>query len=186
MKIPFESKLNIKNVNKRNKAFAILNDEEKRREIAYELLNLIVVEKKVEASNSRFWGDSLENINKFAKTSKELQNGFLALPYCEVCAKGGMMLAQIRLGNNVKPVKGISAGYYSEESRMNGSFAAYQGFSRPNWDALEDKYEMSLFYLPYGSNTDEKLVNICCNIIFNGNFSTRDKNDYLKLWEISL
>lgn len=180
MNIPFESKLNIKDVNKRNKAFAILNDEEKRREIAYELLNLIVVEKKVEASNSRFWGDSLENINNFAKTSKELQNGFLALPYCEVCAKGGMMLAQIRLGNDVKPVKGISAGYYFED------FAAYQGFSRPNWDALEDEYERSLFYLPYGSNTEEKLVNICCNIIFNGNFSTRDNNDYLKLWEISL
>ena len=39
--------------------------------------------------------------------------------------------------------------------------------------------------LPYPKRTWEKLANICCNVISNGNFNKEDKTDYLTEWNLT-
>lgn len=44
---------------------------------------------------------------------------------------------------------------------------------------MENEYESSYYDHPYKSHTEEKLANICYNVLVNGNFNTDDDTDYL-------
>lgn len=79
--------------------------------------------------------------------------------------------------NNVKPGDNCK----DDGSRRNIKGFTYQGFLN-----METEYESSSFRQPYENNTIEKMVNICCNVIANGNFKSSDKTDYLTKWKIKL
>src|SRR5688572_23479988 len=87
----------IEDIEERNKKFHSLNDKEKRREIAYDLL-LLTINGKVKNTNQkqffhRYWSANLLGVK--AKDSKNFQKKLNSeLPSCAVCARGGMMLAQ--------------------------------------------------------------------------------------------
>jgi len=81
-----------------------------------------------------------------------------------------MMLSQIRLGNSIAS---------NDLKREKGSLGNIKGFSLKDFFLMEREYEHSSFKHPYFANTQEKLANICCNILANGNFDIHDDTDYL-------
>lgn len=172
----FKSKLSrFKNIENRNKAFDALSAKDKRKEIAWDALQMILSE-QIKGSYGCYWNSPFHDVLNTTTTSKELQQRLLELNYkendCKVCARGAMMLSQIRLGNSVKP---------SHPSATDGSSTTIKGFSIQSFQAMEAEYERSVFEHPYRFNTTEKLANICCNIIVNGNFKVNDTKNYLIL-----
>ena len=101
------------------------------------------------------------------KFQKELVNN---LPKCEVCIRGGMMLSQIRLGNEL---------HCNIDNIHKGDFKIIKGFSMDSFYKMEEEYEHSTYKHPYERHTSWKLANICCNVLVNGDFNTEDKTDYL-------
>lgn len=176
--IEFKSYLQgIKDIEKRNKAFKKLTDEEKRLEIAWDLLCLIkkeVIKPSSWLDYDRYWDSKLLNESQNL-SSKDLQSFLCDIDKedstCIVCQRGGMMLSQIRLGNQIS---GSTYGKAWGESNI------IKGFKLDDFRNMENEYERSLFCLPYEDNTLEKMANICCNVLVNGNFNTKDKTDYLK------
>jgi hypothetical protein len=81
-----------------------------------------------------------------------------------------MMLSQIRLGNHISS---------NNDHRSRGNSEIIKGFDMVAFKNMELEYEHSYFNHPYESNTNEKLANICCNIIVNDNFNKKDDTDYL-------
>ena len=173
MNIPFKSRLQcIVDIQERNNIFDSLSDEDKRKEIAYDLLYLIL-SGIVSGSCRKYWSDNLISIE-----SSNLQIPFTTnLPRCEVCARGGMMLAQIRLGNHIN-----SEG----DCRYDGGIDNLKGFSMESFIDMESEYEYDSYCTPYKHNTTRKLANITCNVIHNGDFNTDDKTDYLTKWDINI
>lgn len=169
VKIKYQSKLSrFKNIDNRNKAFDSLSDEDKRKEIAWDSLQLIL-SKKISASVGCYWSGSMLDIDS---EGKDFQSTLLhELPECKVCVRGAMMLSQIRLGNSIDSTDG---------NRDDGSINNIKGFSMNDFFKMEEEYEHLVYNLPYNNNSDEKIANICCNIIVNGNFNIKDKTDYLK------
>jgi hypothetical protein len=174
----FRSQLeSIKNLEERNLAFDELSDEEKRREIAYDCLQL-TLEGKVKGRDgcytnhtlNGYWNDELMRIR--TNTPKEFQEILVnKLPECTVCARGGLMLSQIRLGNNISS---------DTISRYDGYFEdILKGFSMKSFRAMEEEYEDSDHKHPYEAKTTKKLQNICLNVIANGDFDIDDKTKYL-------
>ncbi len=159
----------IQDIEARNKAFNALSKQDKRKEIALDCF-MLVSKGIVKPSNGCYWSGELDSIQtKNAKTFQlELVNN---LPQCEVCARGGMMLSQIRLGNSISS---------KNKSRYFGDEKILKGFSYVSFRAMEKEYEESEYSHPYGYNTREKLQNICLNVLHNGDFNTDDKTDYLK------
>lgn len=157
-------------INKKNKHFQELTDEGKRLEIAWDCLQLIIQE-TVKGSHGYYWNTDLKYKAITLRSAKELHL-FLNynLPNCEVCARGGMMLSQIRLGNNIKP---------SYVNIDNGNANSIEGFSMYNFIEMELEYENNRYNHPYDNNTTEKLANICCNVLVNGNFNIKDTTNYL-------
>lgn len=88
-----------------------------------------------------------------------------------------MMLSQIRLGNEIHP---------DDDSKMDGSRKNLKGFNMIAFNEMEEEYEANTFSHPYNNNTLQKMANICCNVISNGNFNPKDRADYLKGWNIKL
>ncbi len=170
-KIDYKSKLvRFTNIDNRNKAFNLLSKEDQRREIAWDCLGLIL-KKKIKAAKGKYWSNNLSQKVDKCKNPPQLQAMVLNVPKCEVCARGGMMLSQIRLSNTLSP-------HGSEIYKGNKS--NIKGFSFKVFEDMEREYEYSYYYHPYGSRTTQKLANICCNIIKNGNFKPTDLTDYLK------
>ena len=170
----FRSQLeSIKDLEERNLVFDALSDEDKRREIAFDSLQLTLIG-KIGGSYRCYWSNSLQNIrtNNSKKFQEKLVN---ELPKCEVCARGAMMLSQIRLGNTVSS---------KAEYRSEGSKRLIKGFTLDSFEKMETEYEdygYKCFWgsHPYKSNTTEKLQNICLNVIANGDFDIYDATDYL-------
>lgn len=177
-RIPFRSELvKYRNIETRNGIFNKLKNEAKRKEIAYDALKLILNE-QIQASWGCYWDDRLCNIKNSCTNSKELQKGLVNLPTgCEVCQRGLMMVSQIRLGNDVDPDGG---------NVSNGDENNIKGFSIYKFNEMEGEYEHNRYYHPYDQNTNQKLANICCNVIANGNFNRFDKTDYLKQWKLTV
>ena len=171
--IRFKSVLDpIKSISKRNKAFNELSDEGKRLEIAWDALKLVEAG-RIKASYGYYWDDKLHDIAKSSDTSEEFQKKLNVqenIESCSVCARGSIMLSLIRLGNSVDP----SDSWVSEGDDNN-----IKGFSMDSMYNMENGYENSRFYHPYKCNTEEKLMNILCNVLINGDFNPKDKNDYL-------
>lgn len=172
-KIKYKSKLSrYKNVTNRNKAFDKLSDEDKRKEIAWDSLQLILNE-KIEGSRGFYWSDNLYNFSKrYSDNSKEFQQKLIKeLPGCTVCARGALMLSQIRLGNELS--------YEKDKDIHKGNENIIKGFNFSSFINMEYEYEHDAYHLPYYHHTTEKLANIMCNIIANGDFNLKDKTDYL-------
>lgn len=168
--ITFNSVLQpIKNIEERNKAFDELTDEGKRQEIAWDALQLVINE-KVGAALRVYWSSALSCIT--AENSKAFQQILInELPTdCYVCQRGLVMLSTIRLGDSILP---------NDDYREHGSSENLKGFSLFDMLIMEAEYEYSEFNHPYPNNSSEKLANICCNILVNGNFNPNDKTDYL-------
>ena len=169
----FRSQLeSIKDLEQRNKVFDVLSDEKKRREIAFDCLQLTLA-LKVTGSDYRnsapYWGNELNSIN--TKTPREFQEILVnELPECEVCVRGGLMLSQIRLGNNIST---------DDDFRNDGNERNIRGFSLEKFITMEEEYEQEVYGHPYKMKTTEKLQNICLNVIANGDFDQEDKTDYL-------
>ena len=176
MNIPFKSKLAIfKKIENRNEAFHKLTDEEKRKEIAFDGLNLVLAG-KITASYGSYWGYNLNNIYEpdALKFQKRLIDN---LPQCDVCQRGLIMVSTIRLGNKLST---------NDFNISDGDENNLQGFSLDSMYNMEEEYERSAFSQPYDTNVGKKLINICCNVIANGDFTPKDKVDYLELWNITL
>lgn len=185
--IPYKSVLiGIADINERNIAFNALDDESMRKEMALDGLKL-VLSGQVRAYASGYWSYQLTFIEE--PNPKLFQNILVnKLPECEVCQRGLFMLSQIRLGNglnsftpnlhcgNPEIIKGFVLGdYYDMENE-------YEGHTTGDDDEDYWKDDTSL---PYEQHTWQKLANICCNVIANGNFNEYDKTDYLVEWELT-
>lgn len=182
--IPFKSKLSrFSNTKNRNKKFHSLTNKEKRREIAFDALSLILVG-KIDNQTNGYWEGYLKGLkrnwdNKI-NTPEALQEAVLNIPpgeTCSVCERGAIMLSTIRLGNTVEP---------DDDYMDDGSANNIQGFSMIDMRNMEKEYEDNAFNHEYYSHTLRKMANILCNVIKNGNFKTGDTTDYLVLWEIKL
>ncbi len=184
MKIPFKSKLaKIKSLKLRNAKFKKLTPSEKRKEIAFDALNLVIIG-KLNASHGSYWGGELmslqSNLCDAGENAEVFQKALINdLPSCEVCQRGLLMVSTIRVGNNISP----DDGDVDEGSR---SMLKGKGFKIENFWEMEDEFENDIYRHPYATNTDEKLMNICCNVIANGNFKKRDTTDYLVKWGIKI
>lgn len=156
-------------IEKRNEVFNNLNPQSMRLEIAWEALQM-VINRTMLASNGWYWGDNLDQINESADNAKAFQKALLKVPQCRVCQRGLMMVSQIRLGNTIKP------GFSDTEK---GTKEIIKGFKIIDFERMEMEFENNRWGHPYYTNTDEKLANICCNVLVNGNFNKNDKTDYL-------
>lgn len=161
-----------KDIDERNKQFDSLTDEGKRLEITWDVLKLLENEVILPAYGE-YWSGKLQAVAFNTTTSKELFIRFnkdSVLQSCRVCARGALMLSQIRLGNTLSP----------NTYRIDrGGRDIIQGFSIEDFEEMENEYERSDYSHPYRANTREKLMNIMCNVLVNGNFNTSDDNDYL-------
>lgn len=160
----------IPNLEERNIAFDAMDDQSKRQEIAWDCLQLIL-SGKISGSFREYWSDSLHDIGTLdSKDFQKILND--NLPNCKVCARGGMMLSMIRLGNSINS---------DCDSKYDGDRSIIKGFDMDSFENMELEYENNHYVHPYEKHTTDKLANICCNVIVNGNFNTEDKTDYLIL-----
>jgi len=170
--ITFKSLLQpIKDIQKRNKYFDYLDDEGKRLEIAWDMLQLLVNE-KLEAIGVAvaYWSSWFKTGIEELSDSKSIQKYLCEeLPTCRVCARGGLMISQLRLGNS------INYNYHIDSGRPE----FIKGFIIEDFVHMENEYERGKYEHPYYNGSTEKLMNICCNILVNGNFNIDDKTDYL-------
>ena len=163
----------IKDIDERNKAFDKLSKEGKRLEIAWDMLKLLM-SGVVKPSDGHYWNPKLMRVADSCFNSKELQKEFndkKNIKGCSVCARGGLMLSQIRLGNSVNP--------NDTWFRDKGSSENLKGFSWISMRKMENEYEHCTYRHPYRDNTTHKLMNILCNVLVNGDFKVSDKTDYL-------
>lgn len=182
MNIPFKSTLSrFKNIKNRNKAFNELSDIEKRREIAYDAL-MLIINCGIRGSSGHYWNSKLLRIVDKSENNKDLQNNLITIFQekfsCSVCQRGLLMISRIRLGNSVGPSDEFDRG---DVRTLNKS-----GFDIESFEALEKEYEIGTWSTPYTNHSTEKLANLCCNIIENGDFDTDDKTDYLTHWSIQI
>jgi hypothetical protein len=174
--IEFKSLLDGLTIEQKNEKFFELSEEGQRLEIAWDVLNL-VTSGIMKASRHYYWDNTTEDKYYYSNlSSKELCNKTNKIKTCTVCARGGLMLSRIRLGNR----------YNSEQIKSNGTkytcgypVSLIDGFSVNDLEIIENEYEHNDYNHPYRDNTEEKLANIMCNILVNGNFNIKDKTDYL-------
>lgn len=165
-----------KNIEERNYAFNNLDPQSQRLEIAWDALQL-VLSGTIEGAIGDYWSSDLRKVVRRCETSKELQNALISkLPNCEVCARGGIMLSTIRLGNEIEP---------DQDHISAGTDRIVKGFSFEDMSLMEQAYEgWNHTYRdesPYPSRTTEQLANILCNVLVNGNFDINDTTNYLSI-----
>lgn len=162
----------IKDIEERNKAFDALDKQSKRLEIAWDALQLLS-KKYITPSFGHYWGDKLTDIQLKSLHSTEFQqrlNKPSSFKGCSVCARGAIMLSLIRIGNNISP-----NGYAVDKGHNDN----IKGFSMKSMLRMEGEYEHCHYDHPYRNNTKEKLMNILCNVLVNGDFNPKDKTNYL-------
>lgn len=182
MNIPFESKLQpILDISERNKAFHLLSDKEKRQEIAYDLF-LLMLDEILRPAYCYWGGKTLETMMESPSSTEifNLANNISKKDQCMVCVRGGMMLSQIRLGNRVQPSSSLSCG-----DRYN-----LDGFTLKTFEVMEAVYEGYDSYgewveqHPFESNSRRSIMNICLNVIVNGDFNRWDFTNYIQKFNI--
>lgn len=172
-----------RNIKKRNEVFNNLDDETKRREIAFDALKLLLNEKIIPAGGftngnyalRAYFGPKLVQKLQDITDSEKMQEEVLNLPdECSVCARGAMMLSTIRLGNElaVDDEKGITMGDIAMGTRKTR-----KGFDVHAFEAMENMYEQS--NTPYPLRSRYSLMNILCNVVKNGDY-VYHYVDYLK------
>ena len=182
--ITFKSLLSgISSIEKKNKIFKSLNKEGQRLEIAWDVLQMLT-NKKLHPSNGYYWDNRLMRLYQISKDSTTVCKNFNEIETCTVCARGAVMVAQIRLGNTFGPentdVSNIDDGLDVSYNNNGGlTLKSLSSFSVDSMKNMEREYENSQFNHPYHENSREKLMNMMCNILVNGDFKTSDKTDYL-------
>lgn len=172
--ITFKSVLSrYKNIENRNKHFDELSDEGKRLEIAWDALQLLLSDKIKPARLAVYWSNKLRKVKgdskKLQKTFND-ENFFKGKGQCMVCERGAIMLSQIRLGNCIS----------SDDSlRDEGFYDNLKGFSLDDMIKMEGEYEWQNWDHPHKVRTKEKMANILCNVLVNGNFNPQDNTDYI-------
>lgn len=166
----------VRGINKRNEMYNSLTNQQKRREIAWDVI-VLLQKGMIEGSDGSYWDNNLEDLYETSKNSKEVFRRFNKLEHtCEVCARGAIMLSTIRLGNTYGPEEYGSA-YCVHDGTIDGR--SLTCFSVESLRNMELEYEFNQFKHPYFANTDNKLMNIMCNIVVNGDFNTSDKTNYV-------
>lgn len=173
----------IKDLKQRNKAFHALAIEDKRREMALDALTLLQSGNLV-ADIGFYWDSELYDL--LTDDSESTQQNFCGLNYtqCEVCAKGALMVSRIRLGNQISEIHGYDRGHIA-----SGNVPEFDNyFSKTVWSDIENVFE-GWVKMNVDLSKDEtfvifrhaenRLVNILCNIIVNGNFDIHDKRIFL-------
>ena len=165
-----------KNENERNIRFLQLDDQSKRLEIAWDALNLVMND-KLQPSDGCYWNAYLaDNTINITSNLTEIRKFLLNKlgENCEVCQRGAIMVSTIRAGHC------FDIDSIDKENIVDGNECkARAGFSIESmWD-MENEYENNYFNHPYQDNTKEKMMNILCNILVNGDFNTNDRTDYL-------
>jgi len=186
LKAVFISKLaGIRSIIERNKAFHALSDEDKRKEIAFDALNLLVTSGIV-AAESIYWGDKItEHLDPENEAieleSKKLQKELLKvgkdLTECAVCARGAVMLSTVRLGNCLS---------LQDTNYGSGKRGKIQGFDWSIMEAMESEFETGHIAETHVDNSDAKLGNILLNVIVNGDFKPSDLTDYVAQFKLKL
>lgn len=163
----------IKDIEERNKAFHELTNEGKRLEIAWDMLQLILQE-KLRAAKGTYWQASLKRKALQIRDSKELQKLILNTKTCKVCQRGGIMYSTIRLGNKIS--------IYQNDELIEGTRNNIEGFTMNKMFDMEDIYEgwhRNSDLHPFKKRSKERLANICCNILVNGDFKIKDYTQYI-------
>jgi hypothetical protein len=177
--ISYKSKLtNFKEFEEKNLAFDNLSDEDKRKEIAFDVINLILNE-IIGGSYGDYWNYTMRSLVKDNQdvslqklfTNENLKNE----ENCEVCARGAVMLSTVRLNNKLN---------FQDRHVQSGNSFNVKGFNIDVMHIMEREYEASDYDHPYNNNTTEKLLNMFCNVLSNGNFNEFDQTNYLELWSI--
>jgi hypothetical protein len=168
----------ITDITERNKVFKKMDDQSKRLEMAWDALKL-VAEGTLVSAEYGYWDQSIDDHWwKFADkdtrstiSAEDTQKAMLTLPpRCGVCARGAVMVSRIRLGNQ------LDSNCWNIEK---GDDSSIVGFSIWDMHSMENEYEESRYKHPYKNNTVQKLANIMCNVLINGNFDINDRTDYL-------
>ena len=178
--IVFKSLLKgISSIAERNKIFNSLSEEGQRLEIAWDCLQLLM-EDKVKPSIGWYWDPAMRD-EYASSTSKQIFRKFNNIKDCEVCARGAVMLSQIRLGNKIgeENVPSTCARKGVMYDTIQGNEVSLTAFSIDSLKWMEQEYENGHFNHPFETNSKEKLMNIMCNILVNGDFNTSDKTNYL-------
>lgn len=116
----------------------------------------------------------ISRYGKNTTTPKEFQECLLDIKKCTVCARGGIMISTIRLGNTLDPTdRWIAKGTKSNQKH----------FSIEKMKLMETMYENT--NIPFRRNSIESLANIMCNIIANGDYKFNTV-DYLTKWGINV
>lgn len=177
--IKFKSKLEkYKTLKGRNNAFDRLNDEEKRKEIAWDALKLLT-KGVIGAKSGTYWAGDLKHIKRNSKNPKEFQEKLCSIKKkdnCKVCARGALMLSQIRLGNSISP-----RSNYAEK----GCYYILKGFDFNSFKDMESTFEGWADSI-YEEGSNENLANILCNVITNGDFDENDGTDYVQKHKIKV
>lgn len=195
MNFSFQSKLDSsRTITERNKVFHTLSAEDQRKEISYDLL-MLILNKHLDACEGGYWdGEYLDNHDQ-CTTPEELHiylNNFEKHgDTCEVCARGGMMLSQIRLGNTVSP-HDLSVERGNKENIIGFTFtefwdmeALYEGLVvRTNIFGVE--HNPWIVDHPFQQHTRARLVNICLNVIVNGCFEKYDYTNYVERLNVTI
>ena len=178
--IVFKSLLKgISSIAERNKIFNSLSEEGQRLEIAWDCLQLLM-EDKVKPSIGWYWDPAMRD-EYASSTSKQIFRKFNNIKDCEVCARGAVMLSQIRLGNKIgeENVPSTCARKGVMYDTIQGNEVSLTAFSIDSLKWMEQEYENGHFNHPFETNSKEKLMNIMCNILVNGDFNKSDKKNYL-------
>lgn len=187
MKNFFTSKLkDIKDIKERNRVFNFeLSDEEKRKEIAWDSLNL-VINGVLTAHRSGYWEEALVRKTKNL-SSEALQDKLLCIETnkdeCMVCARGAIMVSQIRLGNELS-TENLDSQKVANGEGNDGSFDILKGFGSKSFLHIEAEYENNSDIYPI--HTPHNLANIFCNIITHGDFDPKDRTDYLEKYQVKI
>jgi len=161
-------------------AFDKLTNRQKRQEIAFDALNLLLSNVIIAQSGS-YWGGKLNDIQNKSTNEKDFQENLCKIKTkeeCFCCARGALMLSTIRLGNSISP---------NSPSISDGDENNIKGFNYIDFREMEaefEGYDYNGSFYDEGSN--KKLANILCNIIANGNYKIKDEKDYITLWELKV
>lgn len=199
--LPYKSVLrSIVDIEERNNAYWKLDRQSQKFEVCIDMLTLM--EQNIIVPDPRsYWGtfefgdgevidfefeDPKEDYIEASKFQERLCN--IDNSKCQVCQRGAVMLSTIRLGNRLSAdSRNVSKGdesnnpfSFQELIEMEGLF---EDFYRVNFD--EDlfyyTYEKitSDMQFPYSSGAEECMVNMCLNVLYNGDFDILDTTDYL-------
>lgn len=163
-----------------------------RKEIAYDALQLTLTQRLI-ANNGSYWGINLRVIKDTVRQegSKVFQKALIDLPQnCAVCARGALMVSQIRLGNELHPCSSEIA---------KGNATNIKGFTTSDFITMENYYEYKDYkafdtitkksYLLFGDiyvARKYRLINIFLNVLTNGNFNNDAEIDYIQKYNLDL